>query len=140
MENAQQRWARLHPERVKEIKAKYRKSPPDKSKDGHLQRNYGMSLQQRENAMRSQFYRCAICNTPFVFTQPCVDHDHVCCPGKKSCGKCLRQILCWRCNIVLGHVDDDIQLLTRMIGYLDKWRRHGIQTDSGGDHTASLGG
>src|SRR4029077_2130187 len=31
-----------------------------------------------------------------------VDHDHNCCPGAHSCGKCIRGILCGTCNSALG--------------------------------------
>lgn len=33
-----------------------------------------------------------------------LDHDHACCPGRRSCGKCVRGILCTTCNLldVLG--------------------------------------
>lgn len=35
-----------------------------------------------------------------------VDHDHRCCPGKRSCGKCVRGFLCTRCNIRLVAIED----------------------------------
>lgn len=46
-----------------------------------------------------------------------IDHDHKCCPGIKSCGKCLRGILCSRHNIMLG---DDIDFHRWAITWLGK--------------------
>lgn len=35
-----------------------------------------------------------------------VDHDHKCCPRrKKTCGKCVRKILCHACNIRIAPFD-----------------------------------
>lgn len=34
-----------------------------------------------------------------------VEHDHACCPGLKSCGKCVRGVVCNRCNTALGLYD-----------------------------------
>jgi hypothetical protein len=31
-----------------------------------------------------------------------VEHDHKCCPGSKSCGKCVRGAVCNRCNTAIG--------------------------------------
>lgn len=48
-----------------------------------------------------------------------VDHDHQCCPGKKSCGLCVRGVLCRAHNAWLGAVGDDPAFLARAIEYLD---------------------
>lgn len=48
-----------------------------------------------------------------------VDHDHDCCEGRKSCGECVRGVLCESCNMVLGRVNDDREVLKAMIAYLD---------------------
>lgn len=34
-----------------------------------------------------------------------VDHDHGCCPADRSCGRCIRGLLCVSCNFVLGRID-----------------------------------
>jgi hypothetical protein len=34
----------------------------------------------------------------------CIDHDHGCCPGMTSCGKCVLGYLCWRCNSAEGQL------------------------------------
>lgn len=34
-----------------------------------------------------------------------VDHDHNCCHGNKSCGKCVRGFICQGCNQMLGKMD-----------------------------------
>ena len=38
-------------------------------------------------------------------SNPSIDHDHRCCPGAQSCGKCVRGILCGRCNTALAHYE-----------------------------------
>jgi hypothetical protein len=62
---------------------------------------------------------CAICEVPFgneFFV--CIDHSHQCCPGRRSCGKCVRGLLCPPCNKLLGNANDDIDILDSAIHYL----------------------
>lgn len=55
---------------------------------------------------------CGMCHGPFaeggsIF----VDHDHACRPGgKRSCGKCVRGLLCLTCNTALGHIERKSEL------------------------------
>jgi len=49
-----------------------------------------------------------------------VDHDHECCPDEKSCGKCVRGLLCNWCNRMIGMARDDPQRLRSAIAYLKR--------------------
>lgn len=65
---------------------------------------------------------CAGCGTGLLTLNraPHVDHDHSCCSGKIACGKCVRGLLCSRCNIVLGQARDNPDTLRRLADYLER--------------------
>lgn len=67
----------------------------------------------RRNA-RGQ-YICPLCDRNQA---RCVDHDHKCCAGKVSCGKCVRGLICSPCNKFLGHLRDDPEAFLRFEQYL----------------------
>jgi hypothetical protein len=50
-----------------------------------------------------------------------VDHDHTCCSGPTSCGRCVRMLLCGPCNDVLAHFRDDPAALRRLADALENW-------------------
>lgn len=82
--------------------------------------NYGMNARQFRDRLTKQGGRCATCPTEHTDEEPlCVDHDHGCCPGqRKSCGRCVRGLLCRRCNTALGMVNDDVDRLLSLVRYL----------------------
>ena len=47
-----------------------------------------------------------------------IDHDHSCCPGEQSCGKCVRGSLCSGCNLGLGAFRDSVEKLEQAVRYL----------------------
>lgn len=49
-----------------------------------------------------------------------IDHDHSCCPGYRSCGKCVRGVLCNQCNMTLGLVKESVEVLQNLIKYIAK--------------------
>ena len=55
----------------------------------------------------AQQHTCGMCHDPFEKGQLIhVDHDHACCREKnRSCGECIRGLLCHTCNIALGHIE-----------------------------------
>lgn len=85
-----------------------------------IKHNYNLTREQYEALLEEQGGGCAICGEVSSHGKYslCVDHDHSCCPGERSCGECVRALLCNRHNIVLGHVRDNPEELRSIIRYL----------------------
>ena len=98
---------------------------PDFFWEGHLRHQYHMSREQYEALLAKQNGGCAICGGQNAdHRKLAVDHDHNCCPGeKRSCGKCIRGLLCSRCNHCLGHAKDSVEILESAIQYLTLYKR-----------------
>jgi hypothetical protein len=82
---------------------------------------YGITEEQYDAMLSAQGGACAICGTgdPGAETARwAIDHDHDCCPGAESCGRCVRGLLCRNCNVGLGHFDDDPDRLLAATAYL----------------------
>lgn len=89
-------------------------------RSAHLKWRFGITLDEYEAMLEVQDYRCAICrrHQDDFANRFAVDHDHSCCPGKTSCGKCVRSLLCLPCNAGLGSFHDDLAMLDAAKAYL----------------------
>lgn len=73
------------------------------AKDRRLKSIYKMSLDEYNEKLAGQKFKCVLCGRPFTgegkYTAY-VDHDHKCCPRRRKqfCGKCNRGLLCYICN------------------------------------------
>ena len=87
-------------------------SPETRSRwnKAHRFSRLGLTEDRYNQMLEEQGYACAICREPFRGQRVCVDHDHNCCPvgqfsHARSCGKCVRGLLCVRCNTWLGWLE-----------------------------------
>ena len=94
----------------------------------HYQRvaKYGVTPETFDRLLAAQGGGCAICEiteaeSPHALV---VDHDHACCPGKRSCGACVRGILCRACNVGIGNLRDDAALVEAALTYLNLNRQY----------------
>jgi hypothetical protein len=84
---------------------------------------YHLTRAQFEALLKKQGGRCAICRTKRPggrYNRWVIDHDHKCCDGPYSCGKCVRGLLCNRCNHGLGNFADNQKALQRAVIYLER--------------------
>lgn len=97
--------------------------------DQHRLWKYGITAERHAELLEAQGGGCGICGT----TEPGgrgsfhVDHDHACCPGIRSCGTCIRGLLCAACNTALGGFKDDPKRLLAAVAYLTT--REGAKPD-----------
>lgn len=88
--------------------------------DCHRDARYGLAPGEYDRRMKEQDGRCAICRAlnPHGY-ELSVDHNKRCCPDHRSCGKCVRGLLCQNCNAAIGMLGDDPVRLARAIAYVE---------------------
>lgn len=84
----------------------------------HLRSEYNLTVEEYAWIWYAQDGICALCDAT---DDLCIDHDHNCCSGRKSCGKCVRGLLCHSCNKGLGFIEQNPEkFLTRVPIYLKR--------------------
>jgi len=100
----------------------HRKANPDYYADYDLRRDFGISLAQYNEMLKSQGGVCAICEQTErttrngKFKRLAVDHDHV--TGK------IRGLLCAHCNHAIGKLGDDPALIRKAAEYVERNRKN----------------
>ena len=86
----------------------------------NLKTRYNISAEEYFQLLSDQGGVCAVCKKENVAGRRLdVDHDHSCCPGERSCGMCVRDLLCGGCNRGLGDFKDNVDLLRAAVEYLE---------------------
>lgn len=60
---------------------------------------------------------CEVCGS---FESLVIDHNHNCCQSANSCGKCVRGVLCSKCNMAEGLLGSDIKKIKSLLEYVAK--------------------
>jgi hypothetical protein len=105
----QREWRAAHPEKSVAYSRKH-----------FLYKKYGLTVEEYQKLWEKQKGLCYICKQPERIKDRTgklrqylsVDHDH-------ATGK-IRSLLCHHCNATLGHCQDSLYLLQKMITYLQE--------------------
>ncbi len=89
----------------------------DKQRDTRFKKQFGISLEEYNNFLEEQNYSCAICGKSEEDNKKRLAVDH-CHKTNK-----VRKLLCHHCNIALGMVQDNEEILISMISYLKEFNR-----------------
>lgn len=116
-------WRERNPEYHKRYMSSYNKTH---GRRNTLKYRYGITEEDVLARLVEQ-NGCAICHIENA-KKWCVDHDHGCCPTtRKTCGKCVRGILCDPCNVGIAKLKDSPTIMAAAIEYLTRGEsgRHG---------------
>ena len=87
-----------------------------------LKSRFNITKEDYDLLLEKQGGGCGICESKIPQQNRryfSVDHDHSCCStAGKSCGKCVRGLLCARCNWALGGLGDSIEMVEKALNYL----------------------
>ncbi len=112
-------WRAKNRDYAKARAAAWAKKNPEKTLDMYRRKRakqFGLTLEQYDAMHSSQKGCCAICqrHESNFKRRLAIDHDH-------ESGN-VRQLLCIKCNVIIGHTGDSIEILEAAIAYLV---RHG---------------
>lgn len=101
---------------------KYQKTPKSKEyrRKYKLKNKYNITVEDYDEMLKLQSGKCVICDSedPGGKGIFCVDHNHL--------NNKIRGLLCFNCNIILGHCKDSITVLLKAIKYLKEHKLNEI--------------
>lgn len=108
-----------------EYLVEWKKKNPEKVRENSRKANlakFGLSTEEYNDMLLSQNGLCAICDKVETFKfkgeikNLCIDHNH-------ETGE-VRGLLCHKCNLGIGHLEDDKEILQKAIEYLEKYEEN----------------
>jgi hypothetical protein len=102
-----------------EYMTKYYKDNPNKLKTaGKIEKNWRRHHITEEKYAELFCKHDGKCHACKINVATNVDHDHQCCNKPRSCGKCVRGLLCHQCNSALGLLGDDRKKIKNLLEYI----------------------
>lgn len=113
---ASQEWLQKNRERLIKYHRDWKARNPEYRRNNHLLKKYGITAIDYDRMLAEQGGGCAICGTknPGRGKYFFVDHDH-------RTGM-VRGLLCQSHNTMLGHAQDNPEVLRAGASYLEKYR------------------
>jgi acetyltransferase-like isoleucine patch superfamily enzyme len=106
------KWRKKNPGRSSAATRRWQLRNPEKVRDGHRRRSYGMEPGEFDARLEAQNRECAVCQK-LIDESADVDHCH-------KTGK-VRALLCRQCNRGLGQMRDDARYLQLALAYLHRF-------------------
>lgn len=101
--------------RFKERRAANPERYARQSRRWSIRTKYGLTEEQFEALLMEQQYRCQVCRVKLTKDITNVDHDHA--------TNQVRGLLCFNCNVAIGHFRDDPNLMEAAASYVRVARR-----------------
>lgn len=106
-------WHEENKERLKGVRKARVLANPEKvariARNSALKANYGITIDEYDAMFKAQCGKCAVCGEKYGRTLH-VDHCHR--------TNVVRGLLCQKCNMAIGLLQDSVKLLNRAISYL----------------------
>jgi len=117
----QSKWRKKNAKRLQQKERDAYAENPRPSQSATMKYKYGITYDDYDLLLEKQNGGCGICGskTPGGRGRFHIDHDHTCCPTEKTCGKCVRGLLCYTCNVKLYVIENG--WAKKAIEYLEKW-------------------
>lgn len=113
------KWRKANPEKFKEAVRRHHLKHPEVVRAAQVKRSFGVTLEEYDKyyseAFKKQDGRCIICGIHASERRLVLDHDH-----SKSGIDAFRDLLCDKCNLGIGFLDDDLVKLKGALDYLKK--------------------